>query len=113
MLFPPFAHLLVCKFADYLSTRSGRFEGTEDTNCLLFEFSCISTSNPPEVFLGKRVQKVYSIFTEHQPCRSAISVKLLCKVAPVNLLHIFRTPFYKNIFGGLLLYSQEDVTLKR
>ena len=23
---------------------------------------------------------------------------------PVNLLHIFRTPFYKNIYGGLLLF---------
>ena len=24
--------------------------------------------------------------------------------SPVNLLHIFRTPFYKNNFGGLLLH---------
>ena len=39
-----------------------------------------------------------------------ILIKLLCNIialwhvcSPVNLLHIFRTPFYKNIYGGLLL----------
>ena len=39
-----------------------------------------------------------------------ILIKLLCNIialwhvcSPVNLLHIFRTPSYKNIYGGLLL----------
>ena len=29
-------------------------------------------------------------------------------VAPVNLLHIFRTPFPKNTSGGVLLYITKD-----
>ena len=45
---------------------------------------------------------------------SAISIKLLCNFieitlqhgcSPVNLLHIFRTPFLKNTSGRLLLIS--------
>ena len=68
-------------------------------------------SSPPEVFLGKGVLKTCSKFREN-PCRSAISAKLLCNFiemalrhgcSPVNLLHIFRTPFPKNTSGGLLL----------
>ena len=47
-------------------------------------------------------------------CRSVISIKLLwnfIEIAlqhgcyPVNLIHIFKTPFYKNTYGGLLLTS--------
>ena len=43
-----------------------------------------------------------------------VSIKLLCNFieitlchgcSPVNLLHIFRTHFPKNNFGGLFLYS--------
>ena len=56
--------------------------------------------------------KIYSKFTEF-PCRSPISIKLLCNFteialkhgcSPVNLLHIFRTPLYRNTSGGLLLF---------
>ena len=45
-------------------------------------------------------------------CQSMISKKLICnfieavlrnRCSPVNLLHIFRTPFYKNTHGRLLL----------
>ena len=35
-------------------------------------------SSPPELFLGKGVLKICSKFTGEHPCRSAISVKLLC-----------------------------------
>ena len=28
--------------------------------------------------------------------------------SPVNLLHIFRTPFYKNTYGGLLLTKPDN-----
>ena len=54
----------------------------------------------PKVLLGER------------PCRSVISVKLLCSFieikfrqgcSSVNLLHIFRTPFPKITSGGILL----------
>ena len=63
-----------------------------------------------KVLLGN-ILEICSKFTEH-PCRIVISIKLLrnfIKIAlwhgcsPVNLLYIFRTPFYKNIYGGLLL----------
>ena len=69
-------------------------------------------SSLPEVFLGKGVRNICSKFTGEHPCRSAISRKLLCNFieialrhgcSPVNLLHIFRTPFPKNTSGGLLL----------
>ena len=69
--------------------------------------------SPPEVFLGKGVLKICSKFTRKYPCRSVISIKLLCNFieitlrhgcSPVNLLHIFRTPFSKNASGELLLF---------
>ena len=71
-------------------------------------------SIPPEVFLQKRVLKICSKFTGEHPCRSAISIKLQNSFieirlwhacCPVNLLHIFRTPFYRNTSGGLLLVN--------
>ena len=55
---------------------------------------------------------MYSKFTGEHPCRSVISIKLLCNFieitfwhgcSPVNLLYIFRTPFLKNTFGRLVL----------
>ena len=60
------------------------------------------TQKQPEVFLEKGVLKICSKFTGVHPCRSVISIKLLCNFIeialrhgypPVNLLHIFRTPF--------------------
>ena len=69
-------------------------------------------SNPPEVFLEKVILRICSKFTGEHSCRGAISIKLLCDLieialrhgcSPVDLLSIFRTPFCKNTFGGLLL----------
>ena len=66
-------------------------------------------SSHSEVFLGKAALKIWS---KLHPCRSVISIKLLCsyieitllhRYAPVNLLHIFRTLFTKNTSGWLLL----------
>ena len=51
------------------------------------------------MFLRKGVLKICSKFAEQHPCRSAISIGC----SPVNFQHIFRTPFRKNISGGLLL----------
>ena len=75
-------------------------------------------SNHPEVFLGKGILKICSKFTGEHTCRSAISIKLLCNFieialrhgcSPVNLLHIFRTPFLKTTSGWLLL--KEDFSI--
>ena len=61
---------------------------------------------------SKGVLKICDIFTEEHPCRSGISIKLQSNFneitlrpgcSPVNLLHIFRTPFLKNTSGWLLL----------
>ena len=52
----------------------------------------------------------YSKFTGQNPWRRVFSIKLLCNIveialwnrcSPVNLLHIFRTPFYKNNINKL------------
>ena len=56
------------------------------------------------MFLGKGALKICSKFTGQHPCRNTISIKLLCNFievtlrsgySPVNLLHIFKTPFPK------------------
>ena len=69
-------------------------------------------SSPSEVFLRTGVLKICSKFTAEHPCPSVISIKLLCnfieialrhRCSPVNLLHIFRTPFPWNTSGRLLL----------
>ena len=73
----------------------------------------ISRSTRPELFLEKGVLKICSKFIGEHPCRSMISIKLLCNFieitlwhgcSPVSLLHIFRTPFSRNTSGWLLLY---------
>ena len=65
------------------------------------------------MILGKGVLKICSKFTGEHPCRSVISIKLLCNFieitlwhgsSPVNLLRISRTPFPKNSSGRLLLH---------
>ena len=69
-------------------------------------------SSHPEGFLRKGVLKICSKLTGEHPYRSVISIKLLCnyKIAlrhgccPAHLLHIFRTPFSRNISGWLLLF---------
>ena len=76
--------------------------------CLLW----LCRSSPSEVFLGKGVLKICNKFTGEHPCRSVISIKLQSNFfeialrhgcSPVNLLHIFRTPFLINTLGWLLL----------
>ena len=68
-------------------------------NCLFTNI--FFRSSPLEVFLRKFVLKICSKFTGEHPCRSAISIKLLCNFieitlrhgcSPIYLLHIFRTP---------------------
>ena len=92
---------------------------------LLLDKTEIIKSSHPEVLLGKCVLKICSKFTGEHPWWSVISIKLLCNFieiklchgcSPVNLQHIFRTPFPKNTSGGLLLYpatSQKKRTPRR
>ena len=63
------------------------------------------------MFLRKGVLKICTKFSGEYPCRSAISISNFIEIAlrhgwsPVNLLHIFRTPFLKNTSGRLLLIT--------
>ena len=66
----------------------------------------------PEVFLRKGVLKTCNKFTGEHPCGGVISIKLLSNFieitlrygcSPVNLLHIFRSPFPRNTSHWLLL----------
>ena len=93
-------------------------------SCLVFFRVCIYIqyffdvvrSSRPEVLLRQGALKICSKFTGEHPCRSAISIKLICNFfevtlrhgcSPVNLLHTFRTPFPKNISGRLLLCGEK------
>ena len=76
------------------------------------ECRAVYRSSHPEVFLEKGVLNICSKFTGEHPCRSVISIKLLCSFietilrhgcSPLILLHIFRTTFTKNTSGRLLL----------
>ena len=73
-------------------------------------------SSRPEVFLGKVVLQICSKFTGEHPCLCVISIKLQSNFIeitfrlgcfPVNLLHIFRTPFQNNTSGWLLLNAYD------
>ena len=68
---------------------------------------CLLGSNRPEVLLGKGVREICSKRTGEHLSRSVISIKLLCNFieiafrhgcSPVNLLHIFGTPFPRITF---------------
>ena len=78
----------------------------------------------PQVFLGKGALKICSKFTGEHPCRSVISIKLLCNFieitlrhgcSPVNLLHIFRTSFPKktSVLWLLLLFLPVVLTFSK
>ena len=47
----------------------------------------LDRSSRPEVLLGKGVLKICSKFTGEYPCRSAISIKLLCNFTEIALRH--------------------------
>ena len=107
------AHLVSCTS---FTIDVDQYKNASTTNKTFFtEHLSLATlrSNHPEVFLGKGLLKICSKFTGEHPCRIAISIKLLCNVSeialrhgcsPVNLLHIFRTPFPRNTSEWLLLY---------
>ena len=90
-------------------------------NCISALRMIYGKSSHPAVFLGKGVLKICNKFTGEYPCRSAISIKLLCNFSeialqhgcsPVNLLHIFRIPFLKNTSGRLLLIWCDSIWRK-
>ena len=104
-LFPPHVRfsLLYLEWSLNLST-----DKKPNAVCLFANLGCSYS----EVFLRKCFLKICSNFAGEHPCRSVNSIKLLCKFieialrhwcSAVNLLHIFRAPFPRNISGWLLL----------
>ena len=82
----------------------------------------LSEALSPEVFLIKGILKEYSKFAGEHPCRSVISIKLLCYFMeitvrpdsfPVNSLHVFRILFPKNTSWRLLLTCDALVAVDR
>ena len=86
--------------------------------CLANQFFVLSPhfyefrKQPLRGVLKKRFSEICSKFIRKQSCQSAISIKLQTnfieialrhRCSPVNLLHIFRTPFSRNTSGWLLL----------
>ena len=70
----------------------------------LNQFQSNIKSGRSEVPLVKGVLEIRSKFTGEHPCRSAITLQH--EYSPVNLLHIFRTPFLRSTSGWLLLQHQ-------
>ena len=82
-------------------------ENLPGKSCILVK---IRSSRPEVVLRG--VLKICTKFTGEHPSRGAISTKLQSNFigitlrhgcSPVNLLHIFGTPFPRNTSGRLLL----------
>ena len=74
---------------------------------------------PSRDVLGRRCSEYMLQIYRRTQCRKAISIMLLCNFienklwhgcSPVNLLHIFRTPFQQNTSGELLLFCY-DMTI--
>ena len=74
------------------------------------------------MFLRIGVLEICRKFTREHPCRSVISIKLQSNIieitlphgcSPVNLLHIFRTPFPRNTSGWLLLIRRTTLYLSQ
>ena len=82
-----------------------------DLCCKDISFYTSFRSCPPELFLGKGALNICSKFTGEHPCRrkhgcfqwNFIENTLRCGCSPINLLHIFRTSFYKNTYEGMFL----------
>ena len=99
-------------YINFIITHVRKVMSFDYSNFLRYTFSVLFRSSRPKVFLREGVLKICSKFAEERPCRSAISMKLLCNFieiglwhgcSSVNLLYIFRAPFLKNTSGRLLL----------
>ena len=51
---------------------------------------------------SENMQLIYGLYVKLQS--NFIEITLQHECSPVNLLHIFRAPFFRNTSGGLLLF---------
>ena len=95
-----------CPYTGKMRVRENPFLGIFDA---VEPLSIICRSSHQDMLLEKGVLKICRKFKGEHPCRSAIAIKLH-GCSPLNLWHIFRTPFTKNTSGWLLLYlSNRDI----
>ena len=100
---------------------------TEHESCLYFNQISASREFVRDMLQKRTVKtskfssKICSKFTGEHSCRSAISARLQSNFieitlrhgcSPINLLHIFGTPFPKNNSERLLLILVSEYTLK-
>ena len=110
------SNLKHCEWTTFSSLKCSKFCFAPSSRALSFFHVIISRfmwqkqkSSPPEVFLGKVILKICSKFTGEHPCRSDFNRSNFIEItfrdgcSPVNLLHIFRTPFPRDTSGWLLL----------
>ena len=69
----------------------------------------IFRNSPPEVLVSKSALKIWSKCTREHLCRS-MKLYFDMGVLLYNMLHIFRTPFYKNAYGVLLLNLEQNLS---
>ena len=78
----------------------------------VFKFICKKRSTQKQLSRGVLIKRCSEYMQQiyrrtHMPkCDNFIEITLRHGCSPVNLLHIFRTPFYKNAYGGLVLSIQ-------
>ena len=99
-------NLWLCPYTGKMRVRENPFLGIFYA---VEPLSIICRSSHQDMLLEKGVLKICRKFKGEHPCRSAIAIKLH-GCSPLNLWHIFRTPFTKNTSGWLLLYlSNRDI----
>ena len=106
--------MIVLQFKQVLLRKNTyKFICNKNENMFFFVFLnvCHFKNSPLVVFLAKYFLYIYIKFIGKHPCPSVISIKLQSNFIeitlrhgcfPVNLMHIFRTPFSKNTSGWLL-----------
>ena len=76
----------------------------------IFTKGFIFRSSHLEVFLGKGVLKIYSKFTGEHPCRSAISIKLLCNLSASAWVFFCKfAAYFENTFSKEHLWTAASV----
>ena len=79
---------------------------------ILFPSPCLNPSlQPAEATLQRCLRKRCSENMQLIYSRTPVKITRRQGCSPVNLLDIFKTPFYKNTYGGLLLTLISHISL--
>ena len=107
-------YITICYFLKMWGTFNEYFKTKNCAKILRFSKKFSPQLKHDQKQLIRGVLKVCSKFTGEHSCLSVISINLQSnfieitlrhQCSPVNLLHVFRTPFRKNTSGCLLLHD--------